>query len=103
MTYGDPYAHRELARGRRTATAPKWLDTYLLVTEEQATLYGGVVDWRIEESALHLDLTEAASRAIGASGFRTPFRSQTPASVALLRPGAHHTIAPVWWSATVVR
>ena len=46
------------------------LDTYCLVTEEQATHYGGVLDWQIEESMLHLDLTEDASRVIGASGFR---------------------------------
>lgn len=45
-------------------------DTYCLVTEEQATHYGGVLDWQIEESTLHLDLTEEASRAIGASRFR---------------------------------
>jgi Immunity protein 10 len=46
------------------------LDTYCLVTEEQATHYGGVLAWRIEGTVLHLDLTEEASRALGASGFR---------------------------------
>ena len=45
-------------------------DTYCLVTEEQATYYGGVLDWRIEGSTLDLDLTEAACRVLGASRFR---------------------------------
>ena len=45
-------------------------DRYCLVTEEQTTHYGGVLAWRIEGSTLHLELTEEASRAIGASGFR---------------------------------
>ena len=34
---------------------------------------------------------------------RSPSSSKKPCRVALLRPGAHHTIAPVLWSATVVR
>ena len=46
------------------------MDTYCLVTEEQATHYGGVLGWRIEGSTLHLDLTEEADRVMGASGFR---------------------------------
>jgi Immunity protein 10 len=45
-------------------------DTYCLVTEDQATYYGGVVDWRIEGSTLQLDLTEEACREIGVSEFR---------------------------------
>ena len=57
------------------------LDTSCLVTEEQATQYGGVVDWRIEGSVLHLDLTEKASRAIGASGFRITLPESERATV----------------------
>jgi hypothetical protein len=34
---------------------------------------------------------------------RSPSSSKKPCRVALLRPGAHHTIAPVLWSATQVR
>ena len=34
---------------------------------------------------------------------RGPSRSKKPYKVALLRPGAHHTMAPVWWSATQIR
>ena len=64
------------------------LDTYCLVTEEQATHYGGVLDWQIEESALQLALTEEASRAIGASGFRITLpkseRATVQAALALL-------------------
>jgi hypothetical protein len=57
------------------------LDAYCLVTEEQATHYGGVLDWQIEESTLHLDLNEEASRAIGASGFRIAFPKSERATV----------------------
>jgi Immunity protein 10 len=46
------------------------MDTYCVVTEEQATHYGGVLHWRIEGSTLHVDLTEEAGRAMGASAFR---------------------------------
>jgi Immunity protein 10 len=45
-------------------------DTYCLVTEEQATHYGGVLDWRIDGSTLDLDLTEEACRVLGTSRFR---------------------------------
>jgi hypothetical protein len=34
---------------------------------------------------------------------RSPSSVKNSASVALLRPARHHTIAPVWWSATEVR
>ena len=34
---------------------------------------------------------------------RSPSSEKKPCKVALLRPGAHHTIAPVAWSATDVR
>jgi hypothetical protein len=34
---------------------------------------------------------------------RGPSSSKKPCRVALLRPGAHHTIAPLRWSATEVR
>jgi hypothetical protein len=34
---------------------------------------------------------------------RSPSSSKNAARVALLRPGEHHTIAPVAWSATEVR
>jgi hypothetical protein len=34
---------------------------------------------------------------------RGPSSSKNSARVALLRPGRHHTIAPVRWSATLVR
>jgi Immunity protein 10 len=56
-------------------------DTYCLVTEEQAIHYGGVLDWRIEESTLHLDLTEEACRAIGASEFRITLPESERATV----------------------
>ena len=56
-------------------------DTYCLVTEEQATHYGGVLDWHIEESTLHLDLTGEASRAIGASRFRITLPKSERATV----------------------
>ena len=46
------------------------MDTYCLLTEKQATHYGGVLDWRIEGSTLHLELTEEAGRVMGASGFQ---------------------------------
>ena len=45
-------------------------DTYCLVTEAQATHYGGVVNWLLDGSLLHLELTDEASRVIGASEFR---------------------------------
>src|SRR5215207_11123829 len=45
-------------------------NTYCLVTEEQATHYGGVANWRVERSALHLELTDEASDVIGASESR---------------------------------
>ena len=35
--------------------------------------------------------------------FASPSASKKACRVALLRPGWHHTIAPLWWSATVVR
>ena len=56
-------------------------DMYCLVTEAQFTHYGGVLDWRIEGSTLHLDLTEEASRAIGASGFRITLPKSERATV----------------------
>ncbi len=56
-------------------------DTYCLVTEEQATHYGGVVDWRIEGSTLHLELTEAACRVLGASQFRVTVPESERATV----------------------
>ena len=34
---------------------------------------------------------------------RSPSSAKNACNVALLRPGAHHTIAPVSWSATQVR
>jgi hypothetical protein len=34
---------------------------------------------------------------------RGPSSAKNSARVALLRPGRHHTIAPVRWSATLVR
>jgi hypothetical protein len=34
---------------------------------------------------------------------RSPSSSKKACKVALLRPGAHHTITPVAWSATQVR
>ncbi len=46
------------------------IDTYCLVTEEQATHYGGVLDWRIEGSTLHVELTQEANRVMGMSGLR---------------------------------
>ena len=52
-----------------------------MVTEEQATHYGGVVDWRIEGSTLHLELTEAACRVLGASQFRVTVPESERATV----------------------
>ena len=43
------------------------------------------------------------SRPPGSSRLRSPSSSKNACKVALLRPGAHHTIAPVAWSTTVVR
>jgi hypothetical protein len=57
------------------------MDTYCLVTEEQATHYGGVLDWRIEGSTLHVDLTEEADRVIGASEFRVTLPESERAKV----------------------
>jgi len=53
------------------------MDTYCLVTEEQDTHYGGVLDWRIEGSTLHVDLTEEADRVMGASESESRCRSQS--------------------------
>ena len=53
------------------------LDTYCLVTEEQATHHGGVLDWRIKESTLHLDLARQRAERSERGGSESPSRSQS--------------------------
>jgi hypothetical protein len=45
-------------------------NTYSLVTEDQATHYGGVVSWRIDGSALELSFDDSATHTLGARELR---------------------------------
>jgi Immunity protein 10 len=67
------------------------MDTYCLVNENQATVYGGVTNWRCDAAQLFISLSDEANQTLGAVGGYV-IRITDPTELALARDAVQRII-----------
>jgi hypothetical protein len=68
------------------------MNTYCLVNEKEATVYGGVTDWSCDNAELRISLTAEAGEVLGASVYR--IRIPNPGDLAIVRDQLDAILGP---------